>query len=50
MCILLNLSNLTKLMLTNMNGTRVNALKNLLDINLINLNLEKIVSVMSKGH
>lgn len=50
MCILLNLSNLTKLMLTNMNGTHVNALKNLLDINLINLNLERILSVMSKGH
>lgn len=33
-----------------MNGTRVNALKNLLDINLINLNLEKILSVMSKGN
>lgn len=35
-----------------MNGTHVNALKNLLDINLINLNLERILSVtvMSKGH
>lgn len=33
-----------------MNGTHVNALKNLLDINLINLKLEKILSVMSKGH
>lgn len=33
-----------------MNGTHVNALKNLLDINMINLNLERILSVMSKGH
>lgn len=33
-----------------MNGTHVNALKNLLDINLKNLNLERILSVMSKGH
>lgn len=33
-----------------MNGTHVNALKNLLDINLINLNLEWILSVMSEGH
>lgn len=29
-----------------MNGTHVNALKNLLDINLINLNLERILSVI----
>lgn len=33
-----------------MNGTHVNALKNLLDINLINLNLERIISLMSIGH
>lgn len=33
-----------------MNGIYVNVLKNLLDINLINLNLEKILSVMFKGY